>query len=143
MTIPSDLYKLPTLWAALRSRKEKPLPAYSCPVCRRQVPAKGLVATADLPGSLPAWVCHTCASGPHREALAVQEAEAAAAGPADWSTIRADRGILLARCDWTQVADADLTDEDRASWTAYRQQLRNVTDDFPDPASVIWPDPPA
>ena len=30
--------------------------------------------------------------------------------------------------DWTQLADADLTTEEKAAWTVYRQQLRDMTD---------------
>lgn len=38
-------------------------------------------------------------------------------------------------CDWTQLPDARLSEEDKVAWTEYRQKLRDlpngVTDPFP------------
>jgi len=44
---------------------------------------------------------------------------------------RAERNRLLAASDWTQVLDAPV---DRTAWAAYRQQLRDITEQegFPD-----------
>lgn len=52
------------------------------------------------------------------------------------------RGRLLAACDWTQVADSPLSTEKKAEWAAYRQLLRDVTNQ-PDPTAIVWPTPPA
>lgn len=55
--------------------------------------------------------------------------------------IRRVRDNLLSKCDWTQVADVPMTDEQRTAWRAYRQVLR----DFPDtcnPYNPTWPDEP-
>jgi hypothetical protein len=41
--------------------------------------------------------------------------------------LRTDR---LYDCDWTQLPDAPLTDEERAQWRTYRQALRDMMDDF-------------
>lgn len=145
--ISPDLYSLPTLAAALEARGEQPAPVYQCRGCPRQLPADGFVATAGLVGEgLPAWLCHTCASGPHRLTIAAQDeaarAAAAAAGDHDWSDVRGERDLLLMRCDWTQMPDADLSDDERAAWRAYRQALRDVTSQD-SPAAVVWPSAPS
>jgi hypothetical protein len=49
--------------------------------------------------------------------------------------------------DWTQLADADLTAEEKTAWTTYRQALRDMTDniDFSllkSHLAVPWPTPP-
>ena len=43
----------------------------------------------------------------------------------DFSSVRAIRDGELAACDWTQLADADLTEEKLAEWNTYRQALRD------------------
>jgi len=142
MTLPSNLYELLTLETVLQNRGEDVKPLYKCPSCPRKFPAQGLVSTEGLPGTLPAFICHTCASGPYREAcaeIAAQEAEAA--GP-DWSGVQAQRNTLLSRCDWTQVNDAPLTEQEKTAWVAYRQQLRDITSTFNHPQDVVWPNPP-
>jgi len=40
------------------------------------------------------------------------------------------RMTYLLRTDWTQVADAPLTPEERAEWAEYRAKLRSITDDI-------------
>jgi hypothetical protein len=44
-------------------------------------------------------------------------------------TNRSRRDGRLTRCDWTQIADAPLTTEQKAVWATYRQQLRDLPDD--------------
>jgi len=56
-----------------------------------------------------------------------------------WDSIRLERDSLLAACDWTQVADAPV---DGAAWAAYRQQLRDIPQDFDSPDDVVWPEQP-
>lgn len=56
--------------------------------------------------------------------------------------IRGQRNVLLMRSDWTQVADAPLTAEQKAAWSTYRQALRDVTEQAGFPASVVWPTAP-
>jgi hypothetical protein len=140
--IPSELHDLPTLAEVLEERRQPAEPLYQCPTCPRILPPDNLVWTVGLPGALPAFVCHTCASGPHREALAdLAAAERAAAGP-DWSGVRARRSQLLAMCDWTQAADSPLSDAQREEWRAYRQALRDLTETTPSPDAVVWPSAP-
>lgn len=62
------------------------------------------------------------------------------------SLMRQQRTELLFDSDWTQVPDAPLTDEQRAAWREYRQQLRDITDEYPDATdinTVQWPTPPS
>jgi len=58
-----------------------------------------------------------------------------------WHDIRGKRAKLLAACDWTQQADVD--DAVSLAWQPYRQSLRDVTNDFDEPADVVWPSPPS
>lgn len=55
-----------------------------------------------------------------------------------WTSIRADRNQRLADCDWTQLPDAPV---DGAAWAAYRQELRDITNQ-PDPFNITWPQEP-
>ena len=61
---------------------------------------------------------------------------------AAWDRVRVERDGLLAACDWTQVADAPLTDAERGAWMLYRQALRDVPQDFASPDDVVWPEQP-
>ena len=47
--------------------------------------------------------------------------------------IRSQRNDALVRSDWVAVVDCPLSDEIKAEWFAYRQALRDITDqpDFP------------
>lgn len=53
---------------------------------------------------------------------------------------------LLEQCDWTQLADVNLTDANLAEWNTYRSALRaiiqNATVDptWPTEPSVVWAD---
>tara|TARA_R110000764_G_scaffold210375_1_gene296306 strand:+ start:2136 stop:2486 length:351 start_codon:yes stop_codon:yes gene_type:complete len=49
---------------------------------------------------------------------------------------RAKRDRLLARSDWTQVADAPVN---QAAWATYRQSLRDITQQDGFPNDVTWP----
>ena len=55
------------------------------------------------------------------------------------NALRQLRDYHLAACDWTQVPDSALTDEDRADWRVYRQALRDITKTCTSPSDVIWP----
>ena len=55
------------------------------------------------------------------------------------ASVRAERGNLLAVCDWTQVADAPV---DKAAWATYRQALRDVPTQAGFPWTVDWPTQP-
>lgn len=49
--------------------------------------------------------------------------------------IRNHRNKLLQECDWTQTPDNPLPSEQKASWAAYRQELR----DFPETLNMDEP----
>jgi len=57
--------------------------------------------------------------------------------------LRRQRDRLLRDSDYTQIPDFPISDEDRGAWAAYRQQLRDLPETIPDPATVAWPQPPA
>lgn len=54
--------------------------------------------------------------------------------------IRVQRNALLAESDWTQVADAPVN---KTAWAAYRQELRDITEQAGFPTEVIWPTKPS
>jgi hypothetical protein len=54
---------------------------------------------------------------------------------------RTKRNQLLRDCDWTQIADNNLTAADRLAFAAYRQLLRDLPQRPGFPA-VQWPTPP-
>jgi hypothetical protein len=56
------------------------------------------------------------------------------------NNVRQKRNQLLAECDWTQLADAPTLAS--ASWTAYRQALRNVPEQQGFPWNITWPKTP-
>lgn len=58
--------------------------------------------------------------------------------PADQQA-RIQRDMALAATDWTQLADAPV---DRAAWAAYRQELRDITNQAGFPDDIVWPDQP-
>ncbi|SVB49513.1 uncharacterized protein METZ01_LOCUS202367 [marine metagenome] len=61
--------------------------------------------------------------------------------------LRTTRNSKLTSCDWTQVADSALTDEKKAEWVTYRQNLRDVTKDISEELSSLenfaWPTEPS
>ena len=69
------------------------------------------------------------------------EAEREAADK-DFSFIRSNRDAKLRDSDWTQVADSPLTDEKKAEWVAYRQELRDLPGGFTKVSEVVFPTPP-
>lgn len=44
----------------------------------------------------------------------------------NWTKITMVRNFLLMDSDWSQLADAPLTDDEKALWVAYRTKLRNI-----------------
>ena len=52
---------------------------------------------------------------------------------------RQRRNSLLAQSDWTQMPDAPA---DKAAWAAYRQALRDITEQADFPHNIEWPAPP-
>ena len=60
--------------------------------------------------------------------------------------VRRLRDSKLARSDWTQIADNQLSDSKKAEWVTYRQSLRDVpanNSSVTDMDSVSWPTEPS
>ena len=55
------------------------------------------------------------------------------------ANVRRSRNDLLAKCDWTQIADSTA---DKPVWATYRQALRDVTLQDGFPWNVTWPEQP-
>ena len=56
--------------------------------------------------------------------------------------LRTVRDTKLERSDWTQIADAPLTDSKKAEWVTYRQALRDLPATESDPSNPTWPTEP-
>lgn len=68
--------------------------------------------------------------------------EVAARTKQEWGAVRAERNRKLMLCDWTQLADAPLSNVKMQEWASYRQALRDITTQS-DPFNIIWPAKPA
>jgi hypothetical protein len=53
--------------------------------------------------------------------------------------VRQKRNQLLVESDWSQISDSPVN---KAPWVAYRQKLRDVTNQTGFPFGVIWPNKP-
>lgn len=56
------------------------------------------------------------------------------------ANVRWKRDALLAKSDWTQLPDVPLATKE--AWAAYRQALRDITEQPGFPFDVVWPEPP-
>jgi len=66
------------------------------------------------------------------------ESEVAAA-----ALLRSKRNGKLFSCDYTQITDSPLSEQQRADWAAYRQELRDLPANTPDPKAPVWPEEPS
>jgi hypothetical protein len=60
-----------------------------------------------------------------------------------WGIVRQTRDVLLSRCDWTQLPDTTLTDEQKAAWATYRQALRDLPSTAASPDEIEFPARPS
>jgi len=60
----------------------------------------------------------------------------------EMAALRAMRNQRLTACDWTQIADAPLSVEEKAAWAQYRQALRDLPENTEDPLNPAWPEKP-
>jgi hypothetical protein len=58
------------------------------------------------------------------------------------SKLREDRNKKLIDSDWTQFADAPLSDIKKVEWTTYRQNLRDITNKYGSVSYINWPTKP-
>jgi len=56
--------------------------------------------------------------------------------------MRKERNRLLTNCDWSQMPDSPLTDEQRQAWATYRQALRDFPSTWEPSETAEFPDPP-
>ena len=68
----------------------------------------------------------------------IQAVQTVALADEEWSEVRRKRQVELRFTDWTQQADSPLSDEDKAAYLTYRQQLRDITTQS-DPFNITWP----
>ncbi len=54
----------------------------------------------------------------------------------------ATRKELLYSSDWTQLPNGPLSAQQQQDWAAYRQALRDITNQSGYPLTVVWPVPP-
>ena len=57
--------------------------------------------------------------------------------------LRNRRDGLLVASDWTQIADAPLSDAQRQEAAGYRQALRDFPEACEDPLNPVWPEAPS
>ena len=83
----------------------------------------------------------------------VAEEEAFEASRDYWGEFRHIRDLKLQSCDWTQLSDAPITQEQKSLWEIYRQELRDLPENIVDPKPLVysylageshpdWPIPP-
>lgn len=58
-----------------------------------------------------------------------------------WQATRAERNRRLTASDWIVARSAEAGQPVPAAWQAYRQALRDITEQ-PDPLQITWPTPP-
>ncbi len=56
--------------------------------------------------------------------------------------LRHVRDLLMGLTDWTQTADAPLTESQQAAWAAYRQALRDLPGVYSGEGPIPWPTAP-
>jgi hypothetical protein len=151
--IPESVHDLPSMVAILAARGDPVEELYQCPTCKRC--AADLKCTDCLPlkleedGSLTKlhrFVCDTCASAPHRLALAEQAAELAEQ-IAPWDTdlgkqVKIKRDQLINATLWTDAPGSPLTQDCQQAFTDWRKLMHRLTLDFADPGEAIIPDQP-
>lgn len=62
-----------------------------------------------------------------------------------WESLRAMRNSKLSESDWTQIPDADLSEETKEEWRQYRAALRNIPITYANVtmvAGIVWPTKP-
>lgn len=57
-----------------------------------------------------------------------------------WEQVRLIRNSLLKESDWVALSDA--TSKVKQKWMEYRQTLRDITNLYQTPDSIVWPTKP-
>ena len=58
----------------------------------------------------------------------------------DMLQLRILRNRKLSSCDWTQIGD--VPEQTKLLWQPYRQQLRDITNNYTSLSDVVWPTKP-
>jgi len=61
----------------------------------------------------------------------------------DWLDVRRKRDALLIDSDRIMLSDYPIHEVDRTNWVNYRQELRDMPQDYPSVDDVVWPDVPS
>jgi hypothetical protein len=56
-----------------------------------------------------------------------------------WDELRGKRNLLLTNSDFTQLDDSP---RDKSKWKSYREALRDLPENYPNPDDIIWPTEP-
>jgi hypothetical protein len=115
-----------------------------CESCRKIKPAWALYQS--LPGEPKGFICGECITDAARIVQAKQEA-LNRVPDALWTSdygkqLKAERDATLARYQWTQGTDNNLTIACRAAWLRYLQTVQNMTLTCKTTLSWVWPDKP-
>ena len=102
------------------------------------VEAYGGFVAPDPGGSTNYWVIDEVAE----TVVNNQDQADADAFASNWASLRTERNALLVSSDWTQSPDSPLTDEVKAEWSVYREELRDLPDTTDDPDNPTWPEMP-
>lgn len=102
-----------------------------------EIPSGALPISAETHA---AWIAD--AQGQRWDGAGLVPCDPPAPPPPTAEEVLLRRNELLRGCDWTQLADAPLTEQERQAWWDYRQALRDVPEQPGFPANVTWPEPP-
>jgi hypothetical protein len=67
----------------------------------------------------------------------ISKLEAIEAARDYWEELRFLRNQKLSECDWTQILDVTLTEEQKIAWQTYRQVLRDLPANTEDPKPLV------
>lgn len=59
-----------------------------------------------------------------------------------FNMLREERDKLLAESDYTQIADVPFSDEKKLEWLMYRQELRDLPDEYEPTSTPSYPNKP-
>lgn len=78
----------------------------------------------------------------HKDMIPISKEEASelASSPLTWTDIKIKRDCLLKDCDWSDLPNTPV--KNKPAWLRYRQQLRDLPQQYNTPQEVIWPDKP-
>tara|TARA_B100000900_G_scaffold382663_1_gene370010 strand:- start:223 stop:507 length:285 start_codon:yes stop_codon:yes gene_type:complete len=80
------------------------------------------------------------------EEIAARQAEekewADGAAARNLSSLREERNRLLAETDWLIVMHKEKGTNIPTAWKTYRQELRDITNDYTSLDDVVWPEKP-